>query len=190
MTARDRKALLAGGAILIIAFVVTRVIPAAYSGWTSLNDRLDQQRRLLAETRIAIGELPRMETEMRQLTGAVSRTAPMLLSGANPGEATRDLSARLGSIAALEHAAVVGITEVPDSVEAGSLRRLTANAVVQSDFRGVARILERLANDSLSTVVERLRITGAEPRAAVNVPERLQVELRITAWYLAREQEG
>jgi hypothetical protein len=187
---RDRRALIAGGSILLAAWIMLRLLPAAAARWAAVAEQLGQQERLLVETRSALEELPRMEREMKGLTLAVSRTAPRLLSGATRDDAIRDLAARLTTIAALEHAMVVSSADLPGSSTAGSLRRITTNTVIQTDFRGVARILERLANDTLSTVVERLRITGAEPRAADNVAERLQVELRISAWYLAREHEG
>lgn len=189
MNDRDRRALVMGGCVIVTGLLL-RVAPAVSARWTALNERLEQQRTLLVETRLAISGLPAMEAGMRALTGRVSRSAPLLLSGSTSADAARDLSARVASLAALEHASVTAINEAPDSVVAGSLRRVTIAATLQTDFRGVARLFERLANDSTLTVVQQVRISGSEPRAGAMQPERLQVKFRLTAWYLGPRDEG
>lgn len=186
MTPRDRRAALLGGLTIMVALLVLKVIPWSVRRWRLASERLEQNRVLLTETRQALASLPSMEDSMRTLTQAVARLAPRLLSGSSSDAAFSDLTARVTSLAGWHHAAMVTLNQTPDSTVAGSLRRVSATVVLQGDFRGVAGIVRTLARDSVAMVIERIRVTATEPVAPVSSPEKLQVELQLSSWYLAQ----
>jgi hypothetical protein len=188
VTPRDRRALLLGGLLVASAWLAIKVIPAAGGGWQRVTDRLQQSRILLGETRAVIADLPGMEDSVRAMTTRIAHLGPRLLTGATAELAQEDLAARVTSLAGWHRMAVVSLTRVPDSTEAGLLRRIRATAVLQGDFRGTAGILRSLARDSVATVVERTKVASLEPQAPGASPEKLQVELELTAWYLGRSR--
>lgn len=186
MTARERRVALIGGLTIVVALLLLKIFPWAVHNWRFASERLEQNRVLLAETRHALAELPRMEDSMRALTAAVSLIAPRLLSGSSADAALSDLSARMTAMAGWHHAALMNFTRQADSVNAGSLHRIGAVVVLQSDFRGLTGMIRSLARDSVATVVDRIKIVSMEPFGTEAAPEKLQIELQLSAWYLAR----
>jgi hypothetical protein len=186
VTPRDRRAAMLGVAVVGAACLGLREIPRGVRQWRDARERLESQRILLTETRTALEALPRMEDSAKALTPQIAELAPRILAGSTAPVALSDLSGRLASIAGLLHARLVRFDPANDSTSAGPLRRVTAVAEVETDFRGVAELLAVLARDTLVTVVERVQLTAADPLALSATPERLDVELRISAWYLAR----
>ncbi len=187
MTPRDRRALALGSAVLLAAWLGLRGLPLLYADWNSTRDRIRARRLLLAETGRAIKALPRMEDSASVLTARVAALAPRILSGSTSAAALEDLSGRLGTLAGLGHGRVSRFEGVPDSLAAGPLRRVTASVELETDFRGVAELLDYLARARVVLVGERLQVTAAAGDAPPSVPEQLTVVLRLSAWYLARE---
>jgi hypothetical protein len=79
---------------------------------------------------------------------------------------------------------LVRLEPLEDSATAGLLHRASAVAVLETDFRGLSELLQFLARDTLVTVVDRVQLTPADPLAAPAVSEQINVELRLSAWYL------
>jgi hypothetical protein len=185
MTSRDRWAVAIGGFLVVIAWSLMHA-PRAWRDWSAWNDRLDRNRALLRETKLAIAALPAMEDSMRRLSVAVASAAPQLLSGTLAAEAGADLAARLRSFTGLEHGSIVSMTPVIDTMGSGMLRRVGVTATIQTDFRGVAGIMRLIGRDSVAMIVDRLRVSRIEPSEAAGAAERLQVELRLWGWFLPR----
>lgn len=190
MSRGDRKAILIGAMILVGSWLLFRVVPRLHSQWERTKERVEGQRQLLADTQLSLESLPRMEDSTRTLTAKVSSLAPRLLAGSTGSLAASDLSTRLSTLASLSHGRTLRVESRPDSASAGPLRRVTTLMAVETDFRGLTELLDRLSRDALVTVVERLQVTPADPLAAPTVVERLSVELRISAWYLERGSES
>lgn len=190
MTPRDRKALLWGGGILVGAWLGLVGAQRLHGGWRVARDRVETERVLLLETRRSLEDLPAMEDSTRILTAKVAAMAPRILSGSTTAVALSDLSGRISTLLSLCHGRMVRFEAVPDSASAGQLRQVTATVALETDFRGLAETLEHLARDPLVTVVERLQVTPSDPVASPATVERLSIELRVTAWYLARGERS
>jgi Type II secretion system (T2SS), protein M subtype b len=190
MRPRDRRALVLGVVLIGSAWLALRGIPRLAAAWQGQTDRLAAEERLLRETRDAIASLPHMEDSARNLTARVASLAPRILSGASAPVALSDLSGRFGTLAGLTHGCMTRFEALPDSVAAGPLRKVTATVGIETDFKGIAELLERLARDTLVTVVERVQLTPSDPQAPPATPERLDVELRVSAWYLRRGRDS
>lgn len=189
MRRNDRLALLIGGIVVVGAWLLLRVVPAAGRGWERVQERLASQRLLLTETREAVEALPQMEDSARGLTIRVATLAPKLLTGSSASLAASDLSGRLNTLVSLSHGRTTRFETTADSTTAGPLRRVTAVVGIETDFRGLTELLQKLSRDATVTVVERLQITASDP-LPTDEAERLTVELRITAWYLGREGQS
>jgi hypothetical protein len=187
VTRRDRRALLIGGAVILGASLLLRGLPLLGAGWRENRERVEAQRMLLAETRRAIDALPRLEDSAHALARRVAGLAPRILSGSSGPVALSDLSGRMGTIVGLAHGRMLRFEALPDSAAAGQLRRVTAQIEIETDCRGIAEVLDYLDRGQLVAVTERLQITAIDPAALPSTPEQLNVVLRVSAWYLARE---
>lgn len=190
MTPRDRRAVVIGGAIVLGAWLLVWGVPRLGAEWRENRERVEAQRLLLAETRRAIDALPRMEDSAHVLTGRVAGLAPRILSGASSAVALSDLSGRMNTIVGLAHGRMLRFEAAPDSAAAGPLRRVTAQVEIETDFRGVAELLDYLGQGQLVAVAERLQVTAADPGAVPATLEQLNLVLWVSAWYLARESAG
>lgn len=188
MTVRDRRALWCGGIILLSAWLALVGVPRLIRGQRITSQRVDIERGLLLENRRSLESLPVMEDSARILTARVAALAPKILSGSETAVALSDLSGRLSTLISLCHGRMSRFEAAPDSLAAGELRQLKVEVDLESDFRGLGEILERLSRDPLVTVVERVQVTVPDPLAGPSVAEPLNIRLRLTAWYLARER--
>ena len=191
MNPGDRRALILGVLVTLVAWGALRFLPGALASWDAREERLTATRRLVRETTTALEALPRMEDSVRVLTREVKSLAPRILSGSTRAVALSDLSGRLSFAAERHHARFIRLTAVDDSLTAGPLQRVTASAAFQSDFHGLAELLTVLARDPVVTVVEAADVAPLDGQAAgPDGPERLEVQLRISAWFLAREEKS
>lgn len=190
MTPRDRRALLLGLVVLLGAWLGLRGVPRLAGRWIEVRHRLEARTELLAETRAALASLPRMEDSARALTAAIRGLAPRILTAGNAPLALGDLSGRLRLLAARHQVRLLAVAPLADSSAAGRLHRVRAAITLESDFRGLADFLAAIADDPVVLVAEQLGVTAADPWADAGQPERLQAELRVSAWYLAGEDES
>jgi hypothetical protein len=190
VTPRDRRALIVGAALLLGGSLLLRGAPMLRAEWRGERDRLAAERRLLNETRRALEGLPAMEDSTKVLTARIAALAPRILSGTSAPLALSDLSGRLSTLIGLYHGRMVRFEAAPDTGAAGPLRRVSAIVALESDFRGLAELLDRLQRDQLVTVVTRVQLAPADPLAPSSTPERIDVELSLNAWYLARESDS
>ncbi len=184
MNARDRLALQLGGGLVLVAFLALRIAPGAVDRIIRSRARLHERRLLLAETNTAILGLSAMEDSARALTQRVVALAPRLLTGPTAPAALSDLSGQLTMLSLRHHAQLVSLERVPDSTTAGSLHRLTASAVVNTDFRGMAELLVALGRDPVAIRADHIVVVPADPYAAGAQAEQLRVELTVSGWYL------
>lgn len=190
MTPRDLRALVLGAGVVLAGWSGLRLLPGAIASWRVQEERLGATRRLVLETTTALEALPRMEDSARVLTREVKNLAPRILSGSTRAVALSDLSGRLSLAAERHHGRFIRLTAVDDSLNAGPLQRVTASAAFQADFHGLAELLAVLARDPVVTVVEAADVAPLDGVVGTEGPERLEVQLRISAWFLAREEKS
>lgn len=182
----ERRVLaLLGGTLLLAAAL--RAGPRGWSAWQALGERVAARRALLSEVTTALAALPALEDSAAFLREGLVALGPRLLAGQGEAAALADLSARLTTLAPLHHARLLRLELVPGSARAGRLRRLTARAGVETDFAGLAELLDGLERQVLILVPEHVVITQPEAPGPPEVPERLVVEVELTGWYLAAE---
>lgn len=186
MTPRDRRALSLGGTAVLAALLGFRGVPRAWDALDEVTGRRAARREFVIRGYAELSRLPALEDSTRELTARVAALAPRLLGGETRSQATAELAAGLGTVALQHRVRLDRSDPVPDSVVAGDLGRVSLDAELEGDVRGLAGLLGTLASRTLVTEVIRIRVSAPDPSAGGAGPEILRVELRLRAWFLAR----
>lgn len=183
MTAPNRRwAVLVGTALAFV--ILVRCGSWAVAELGALSERVETRRGLLAAIEAERLNLVPLQQVRARLRDTLTTLAPRLLRGTSEIAALADLSGRLGTIASRYHGRLVRLDAVPDSLVAGRLQRVRARALIETDFEGVAEMLAGLERQEVVLVPERMVIMAPEPSAGPETPERLEVELQLTGWFL------
>jgi hypothetical protein len=187
VTTRDRYALTMGGAAIIVVVFGLRGLPWLWSHVSRVHQDLAARRELLVRAELDLRAVPGLQDSAKRLTAQVMDLAPRLLSGATASEAAAAFAGHISHLALTHNARLDRADPVPDSLKAGDLRRVTMDAVFESDVRGLAGLLGGFATALPVTRVTRLRVTANDPATPGSRAEVLRIELRVQAWYLGRE---
>ena len=190
MTTRDRRALLWGGAVVVGAVLLLRVLPWSVRGAVAATSELRARALLLARARTDLAEASLLRDSAAALSQALVRLAPKLLSGSSAAEATADLSGRLNLAASRSAAKLERVDQVPDSAMAGRLHHVRLRATLESDIRGCLGVLRALEREEAALTVSELRIAAVDPSSSNQSPELLRVEVTIGGWFIVRPLEA
>ena len=190
MTARDRRALLVGGATVLAAVMASRVAPWGIGRAVAAEQDLRERASLLARARADLADAPLLRDSAGVLTRAVVGLAPTLLSGDTPVEALADLAGRLTLAASRNQVTLERTDQLADSLAAGRLRRVRVRTALESDIRGVMGFLRAIELGDAVLSIEDVRIVAADPNSGEQVPEILRVEVTVTGWFLAHREKG
>lgn len=183
MTRRERRVLQIG-AMIIVALLLIRGAPAAWSWRTQLVADVDARAELLTRMRFAVGRLPDLEADAGFLRDELAALAPQLLEGGTASAAAAALSLRLNSVADRHLVRVVAEEPLRDSVGAGALQSVRLRLSIEGDARGVLETVSALAAEPPVTDVLALSVAAADPASPPGVPEVLRGELLLRGWYL------
>jgi hypothetical protein len=183
LSTAERRLLAALTATLLLALGL-RLLPGVIRSLSALPDRVASQRTLLRETEAMLSGLPALEDSAATLRQALMSLAPRLLAGTTESDARSDLTARLTSLAAVNHGRLMRLEGLSDSTTAGRIRRLRSRALLETDFRGVAELLAAIERQAVILVPERIVVRRPEESGGAEQSERLEVELDLAGWYL------
>lgn len=185
MTPRERRVLIAGARVALVAALGLRLLPAA-AGWAGrLNDEVTSSRQLLRSEREALGRADALEDSGAAVRGRVEALAPRVLTGRAGSQAAADLAGRLGVLATHAKVRLERVDPVPDSMRAGALQRLTVHAAVEGDTRGIVELLRVIGRDDVVLTVREVRLIAQDPRSAEQTPEILRGELTVAGWFVS-----
>jgi type II secretion system (T2SS) protein M len=190
MIARDRKALLVGGSVVVTAILLLRVLPWGVRRVLTTERDLRERTALLARTRADLAEAVSLRDSAATVGQALVRLAPKLLSGNTAAEAMADLAGRLNLGASRSQAKLARVDQMPDSAAAGRLRRVRVRATLESDVRGVTGVLRAVEFNEAALSVSEMRIVATNPAAADQASEVLLLEVTVTGWFLERGDRG
>jgi len=186
MTPRDRKALVLGGAVVLGAVLVVRIIPWGVRSVSALRTRAGERVETLARVRDGLAAAPALRDSLTRTLGAVVALAPRLVDGRTAAEASSSLSA-LVSIAASHHQVrLVRLDPLPDSA-AGVFRRVAVHAELEGDVRGLTRFLRAIETGDPLLTIPTLAVLAPDPLGRVPGPETLRAELEVAGFFLPRE---
>ncbi len=181
MTARERRVVLLGVAVVAVAWIGLRLAPGA---WQALRARqLQAARSSLALARerdlvLRSAEASRRRELLLHLRDSLIErtvsdcelTACVEEAQLQTEEAIADLPLTLSES-----------TAHLDSLRAGHLRRVRVDLAVETDAAGLGELLRTLVHQSLKTELLSLQVDAADPSAA-SATERLRARVTIGVW--------
>ena len=184
MSPQDRRALLLGGAAVLLAAVPLRAVPLTWRAFADKRATLRSQTALVERARWEIQQASAIGDSGAVIRGKVKALAPRILSGTQQAAALADLTSRLKSAAGAHRVHIERTSPLTDSAAAGGLRRVSVRAGMEADSRGALGLLGALAGGTVVLAPTELRITAGNPTA--NAAEVLKVEMTVRGWYLTR----
>ena len=190
MTARDRRALIVGGLVVVGAALMLRVLPMALREVSDARAMLRERATLLARTRYEMASLPRLRDSAAVLSQALIALAPQLLSGATEAEAGADLSSRMNLIASRAPAKIERLDAIRDGNANGRLGRVRLQAALETDVRGLVALLKAIDAGNEVLLLDELHVEARQPGGAERGPELLRIEVTVSGWYIKPRETG
>lgn len=187
MSPGERRTVLLGATICLAALIALRGVPWALRTADAGLSALQEQAELLARAEADLRAAPALEDSGRVVRKRLAELAPKILTGGHEAEVLTDLTGRLDVAAEAHQVRVARTGALPDSVHAGSLRRVSVRADIEGDTRGTLEFLAALARGTALLGVTDIRILAADPASPASAAEVLRTELTVSAWYLTRE---
>ncbi|HEV8398624.1 MAG TPA: type II secretion system protein GspM [Gemmatimonadales bacterium] len=186
MTPRDRRALTWGGAAVVGAVLVLRVVPWTVRAVATLRVEAVEGMQTVARANDVLGGAAATRDSLAQTLGAVVALAPRLVDGRSAAEAQASLSG-IVSLAASRHALrVMRLDPLSDSTSDGAFNRVAVHVELEGDVAGLTRFLGAVEKgDPLLTLAE-LSVQATDPNGRANAAEQLRIEATIAGLYLPR----
>lgn len=181
---RDRRAVLAGIAVVVSLLVVARGLPALQQ-W-QLESR-ESARALTQELASARATVARARLTHDSLVARQRRfiaLAPLLLRGETPATGTAALASVISTAATAASVRLGPVQVRADTTSRGVFSRVGVRAEITGDVRGVAAFLSILERGPTLIAVRELTISQVEPAAAIDRAEALHVALSVDALML------
>ena len=187
MTARDRRALVVGAAILCAAILVLRGVPSGAHRLADLRRTVLERQATLARARsVLAGRLAERDSFEHVVAGIVG-LAPHLLDGRTAPDAQASLSG-LVSLAAGRHAVRVLRLDPVNVADTTSpaFSEVSVHAEVESNISGVLKLIRALETADPVLTITSVQISAPNTTAGPKQPETLHGELTVAGYYLPR----
>ena len=189
MTPRDRRALLWGGAAVVGAVLVLRVLPWTARAVAALRVEAVERVQTVARANDVLAGAAATRDTLAQTLGAVVALAPRLIEGRTAAEAQASLSG-LVSLAASRHALrVMRLDPLPDSSAEGAFNRVAVHVELEGDVAGLTRFLGAVEKGDPLLTLPALSVQATDPVGRLNAPEQLKIEATVAGLYLPRSSK-
>jgi len=189
MTPRDRRALLWGGAAVVGAVLVLRVVPLTVHAVAALRVEAVERVQTVARANDVLAAAAATRDTLAQTLGAVVALAPRLIEGRTAAEAQASLSG-LVSLAASRHALrVMRLDPLSDSSAEGAFNRVAVHVELEGDVAGLTRFLGAVEKGDPLLTLPALSVQATDPVGRPNAPEQLKIEATVAGLYLPRSSK-
>lgn len=163
LTARDRRALAWGLALVVPALVSTQMVRPSLTAYRDLQARLEQERDLLQREENLLADRRHFQKRYAAVERAVLEEAPRLFGGPDLTAAAAELGSYVNA-QAYAHRVMVQRSEPgpPASTESG-VARLQLDVQGVSDLAGILGLLQSLETGPKLVAVERVAIAQTAP---------------------------
>ncbi|HMJ58485.1 MAG TPA: type II secretion system protein GspM [Gemmatimonadales bacterium] len=186
MTPRDRRALIWGGAAVVGAILVLRVVPWTVRAVAALRVEAVERVQTVARANDVLAGAAATRDTLAQTLGAVVALAPRLIEGRTAAEAQASLSG-LVSLAASRHALrVMRLDPLPDSSSEGAFNRVAVHVELEGDVAGLTRFLGAVEKGDPLLTLPALSVQATDPVGRLNAPEQLKIEATVVGLFLSR----
>lgn len=185
MTARERRALLAGGAVILVAVLALRVAPALAREYAALRARAAERTALLVRARAALETADAVRDSLAVVAREVVALAPKLVAGETVAAAAATLTSELSGLAERSGLRIVTLNAMADSA-VGTFRPVVLRGQFEGDVRGLAGLLGAVERHPKVLTVRELRVLATDPTERRPGPELLRIELTVAGWRVER----
>jgi len=179
--ARDRRAVLLGGVLLVTAWVALRGVPKAMAGLTDLRERAAVAQFTLASARATLAQEPLLRDSLGARAQRLVAWAPRLVASGTTSEAHADLSAWLTALATTRRVRLNRLDVGGDS-SVSVFTRLSVRVEAEGDLRGITGWLAALEGGQKLVRVTSLRLSAPDAADPATRVERLRLEITLVAW--------
>ncbi len=185
LSARDRRALVLGGAAVVLGLALTQGAPRWLASFEDLRDEAYRQRRGLLDATALIEAIPALRDSLagRKLRFEVERSG--LIEDRVPAAA----AARLGSLVSLAATsaglALQSIDLQPDSSTERALRRPAVRGEARGDISGLGQFLLLIESGPPLMRVTTLSVVQADPVGGRDRFEELRISFVVEGSSLA-----
>lgn len=181
MRSRDRRAIMAGAAVIVVAWLAFRVAPDALAAVRQMDAELEQRTDLLNRARARVQGSHALADSIAALEALAASVPRMVLAGRDVETASVDLMRRVTEVGQ-RYGRFERFEGRAAGPRAGPLERVELEATFETDFPGVMKLVRDIEADSVLSI-EALDITARDPHASDDDPERLAVRMRIAGWH-------
>lgn len=185
MTARDRRALRRGGAVILAAVLLLRVLPALARHYAAVRVGATERLATLVRARSLLAAAPAVTDSFavaaRQLVGL----APELVDGETAADAAAALTAELSLIANRAGLRVTSLNALPNSTR-GTFVPVLLSGQLEGDIGGLAGFLRAVEGGRMVLSLRSLNVMAADPLEQQPGAEQLRLEVVIAGWRLNR----
>lgn len=178
---RERRTILLGASIALGAWLALKGVPAAARHVAGLRERSTAASLSLEQARRIIETAPAARESLTVRARELVSLAPRLLAGGTSAEASAELAALVGGIAAVRRVRIIQQDARPDS-SASVFTRVTLRLSAEGDVAGIAGMVADLEEGVKLLRVRSIAISAPEPASPATQPERLRADLVVEGW--------
>jgi hypothetical protein len=187
MTARERRTLLLGAALIVAAVLGTRVLPAMVRAHAGLRVRASERTELLARAQDAIAAENAHRDSLARLADRVLALGPRLVAVGTAVEAGAELAALVAALVRQHRLRLLRLDPRPTTL-APPVGPVAVRVELEGDIAGLAGWLAAVESGHPLLAVGALSVVVLDPQASERAPEVLRVEADLTGWFLLRER--
>jgi hypothetical protein len=187
MTAKDRRAITVGLAILLPSLFFVWGVKPYFAALSDARQQLSVERETLARERAAIAAAHRNPQLRQQADSAMRAVTPRLFEGRDDVMASAELASYLGDVARESRVWLQDASTRPALQSPGGVRALRVEVRAESDLQGVLNMLHALETGDKLIRIDRLDISRVTKASTLDATEALSVSATIVGYAIGSE---
>jgi len=182
MTARDRRAVLLGAAVLAPALLFIWGVRPFVAALRDARERLTVERETLARERAAVSAARQNPAMQHAADSAMRATLPRLFAGRDDVMASAELASYLGDVARAHKVWLQDASTRPATTADGGVRVLHVEIRAESDLQGILSFLQALSRGEKLVRVNRVDLSSQPSRIGEEDAETLALSANISGF--------
>jgi len=189
ISARDRRTMLVGLGIILMAWVGLRGVPAVARYWAEQADRQQVVQESLARSRALLDAEGELRDSLTARAQRLVALAPRLFGGSSISESGAEFSSLLSGLADRRRIRLVRMDAQPAGRQS-LFHRLAVRLEAEGDISGITRFLADVEGSEKLISITALEVQAPEPGAPAAQPERLRLMATMVAWAALTAEEA
>lgn len=185
MSEGDRRALVAGAAVVVASVLFARGLPAWRRWDAGAHEAAAERAREAARTESIVRTLPAGLDSLQARRARYVALGRGVLDGESTAAAGASLASLVSGAAARAGVRIGSVQVRPDTAGAGTFLRISVRAEGTGDLPAITRMLETLEGGRTLLAVRGVSITQPTPGGPAEQPEALRLELTVEGLALA-----